>query len=242
MFTIPLYFSIVLEKISLDLFSTRSKRGITHIQDSSNEEKEGDINSEKRKKILPFQDTESDDIIPVSHSKSTRSTILTSSSSTTTSTSTRPTTATPMTTLQALMEEDQLRKQRQNILSNQRTGNQKSTESEENENERYQSWLHPNIVVKILNKRLCNGKYYKAKGVVESITGGGYIGEIRILEIRQENENSTSSKKNEIERIRVDQEELETVIPQVKFIHTFVNLISEQIFLIYTYYDRLEEK
>lgn len=117
------------------------------------------------------------------------------------------------------MVEDQQRKQRQQMLSNQRTTSSQQN-SGEYDNGRYPYWLHPDIIVKILNKRLSNGKYYKSKGVVERITGGGYIGEIRILEIREENENNNV--RNEFERIRVDQEELETVIPQVTSINCFI--------------------
>jgi DNA/RNA-binding protein KIN17 len=70
------------------------------------------------------------------------------------------------------------------------------------------SWLHRQIIVKILNKKLANGRYYKAKGVIEDITGEGFVAIIRLLIESDTGEVSS-------ERIKVDQEELETVIPQV---------------------------
>lgn len=215
------------EKITLGLFSTRTKRNITQVQDTnqdqeeqqehSNEEKQTESNSEKRKKILPFLDEEFDDISPSTHTNTnTTSSFIPSSSSTTTSSA-------PMTALQAIMEEDRQRKLRQQSLSNQKTHSNES-KANENTNARFSYWLHPNIVVKILNKRLANGKYYKAKGVVEKITGGGYIGEIRILELKDDNYESNNST-NQVERIRVDQEELETVIPKVNSIIIIIIII-----------------
>jgi len=60
-------------------------------------------------------------------------------------------------------------------------------------------WLHPNIVVKIMNKKLSDGKYYKEKGTVRKVLDK-YIGEVKL-------ENGTI--------LRLDQNDLETVIPQV---------------------------
>eukprot|EP00667_Euglena_gracilis_P013545 EG_transcript_13983 len=61
-------------------------------------------------------------------------------------------------------------------------------------------WLHPNIVVKVLNKKVGQGKYYRQKGVVLEVVER-YVAKVRMLDTDG--------------LIKVDQEELETVIPQV---------------------------
>ncbi|XP_058760289.1 KIN17-like protein [Vicia villosa] len=61
-------------------------------------------------------------------------------------------------------------------------------------------WLHEGIVVKVMSKVLAEKGYYKQKGVMRKVIDK-YIGEIKMLESKH--------------MLRVDQEELETVIPQV---------------------------
>ena len=58
-------------------------------------------------------------------------------------------------------------------------------------------WLHPNIVVKILNKSVGGGQYYGQKGVVKAVHET-YAGEIRL-------DSGTV--------LKVDQDDLETVLP-----------------------------
>ncbi|CAK8540968.1 unnamed protein product [Lathyrus sativus] len=61
-------------------------------------------------------------------------------------------------------------------------------------------WLHEGIFVKVMNKVLAEKGYYKQKGVVRKVIDK-YVGEIEMLESKHV--------------LKVDQEELETVIPQV---------------------------
>eukprot|EP00249_Psilotum_nudum_P015614 c25428_g1_i1 orf=202-1413(+) len=61
-------------------------------------------------------------------------------------------------------------------------------------------WLCEGIVVKVMSKALEEKGYYKQKGVVAKVVGK-YVGEIKMLESG--------------DVLKVDQEELETVIPQV---------------------------
>ena len=65
---------------------------------------------------------------------------------------------------------------------------------------RLDHWLHRGIVVKVLSKELREHGYYKEKGVVERVVDK-YVGEIRMLQSG--------------DIIRVDQEQLETVLPQL---------------------------
>jgi len=59
-------------------------------------------------------------------------------------------------------------------------------------------WVTPGIVVKVMNKALANGKYYKLKGVVEEVIST-YVAQIKMIESG--------------DILRLDQSQLETVIP-----------------------------
>lgn len=67
--------------------------------------------------------------------------------------------------------------------------------------ERTDYWLQPGIVVKIVNKKLGGGKYFKKKGVVLSVIDR-YVGEVSVLDMSAV--------------LKLDQEDLETVIPKVR--------------------------
>ncbi|XP_019151258.1 PREDICTED: DNA/RNA-binding protein KIN17-like [Ipomoea nil] len=69
-------------------------------------------------------------------------------------------------------------------------------------------WLCEGIIVKVMSKALANKGYYKQKGVVRKLIDK-YVGEIEILENKHV--------------LRVDQEELETVIPQIGGLVRIVN-------------------
>jgi DNA/RNA-binding protein KIN17 len=72
--------------------------------------------------------------------------------------------------------------------------------SQEDSKNRKDYWLHPGIVVKIVNKKLSDGKFYKQKGTVLRVLDD-YVGEVMV---------------NDSEAvIRLDQADLETVIPKV---------------------------
>lgn len=69
-------------------------------------------------------------------------------------------------------------------------------------------WLCEGIVVKVMSKTLADKGYYKQKGVVRKVIDK-YVGEIEILENKHV--------------LRIDQEELETVIPQIGGLVKIVN-------------------
>lgn len=155
--------------------------------------------STKRQKTLPFDDNPDESLSSMTcHPISSTSNTSSNSKS----------------ALQLLMEEEEQRKrlaakksshfQERTIPAPQRPNDNTDVDI------RLPNWLHRQIVVKILNKRLANGRYYKLKGVIEDIVADGYVGVIRILPNNPDIEEMTSS-----ERIKIDQEELETVIPQV---------------------------
>lgn len=69
-------------------------------------------------------------------------------------------------------------------------------------------WLCPGIVVKVMSKALVDKGYYKQKGFVRKVIDK-YCGEIEMLENKHV--------------LRVDQEELETVLPQIGGLVKIVN-------------------
>jgi len=69
-------------------------------------------------------------------------------------------------------------------------------------------WLSEGVVVKVMSKALAEKGYYKQKGVVRKVIDK-YIGEIEMLETKHV--------------LRVDQAELETVIPQIGGLVRIVN-------------------
>jgi DNA/RNA-binding protein KIN17 len=62
-------------------------------------------------------------------------------------------------------------------------------------------WLCENIVVKVLSQSLKDHGYYKKKGVVTKVMDGGFVAEIEMFDGG--------------DVVRVDQEELETVVPGI---------------------------
>lgn len=72
--------------------------------------------------------------------------------------------------------------------------------SQEDSKNRKDYWLHPGIVVKIMNKTLSDGRFYKKKATVLRVLDN-YVGEVRL------NDSETI--------IRLDQADLETVVPKV---------------------------
>ena len=61
-------------------------------------------------------------------------------------------------------------------------------------------WLFPHIIVRVINKKLADGKYYKAKGIVQKVIEK-YGAEIKMIDSG--------------DLLQLDQDDLETVIPPV---------------------------
>ncbi|XP_076763179.1 kin17 DNA and RNA binding protein [Xylocopa sonorina] len=82
------------------------------------------------------------------------------------------------------------------------TEKHKSKLGEDKDNE--ERWLREGLVVKVVTKSL-GDKYYKAKGVVQSVSNQSFVGKVK-LKSPEEVENHV---------IKIDQEYLETVIPAI---------------------------
>jgi DNA/RNA-binding protein KIN17 len=84
----------------------------------------------------------------------------------------------------------------------------KEEEKAKERSNRKDYWLYPGIVVKVMSKSLAEKGYYKQKGVVKKVIDK-YVGEIEMFESKHV--------------LRVDQDELETVIPQIGGLVRIVN-------------------
>ncbi|XP_078180670.1 DNA/RNA-binding protein Kin17, conserved region [Carex rostrata] len=81
-------------------------------------------------------------------------------------------------------------------------------EKKKEKSNRKDYWLCEGIIVKVMSKSLAEKGYYKEKGVVKRVIDK-YVGEIEMLETKH--------------RLRIDQDELETVIPQIGGLVKIVN-------------------
>ncbi|KZV28849.1 hypothetical protein F511_06283 [Dorcoceras hygrometricum] len=84
----------------------------------------------------------------------------------------------------------------------------KEEEKAKERSNRKDYWLFEGIVVKVMSKALADKGYYKQKGVVKKVIDK-YVGEIEMLENKHV--------------LRIDQAELETVIPQIGGLVKIVN-------------------
>ncbi|VEU40679.1 unnamed protein product [Pseudo-nitzschia multistriata] len=69
------------------------------------------------------------------------------------------------------------------------------------------SWLYRDIMVRVVSKRLAGGKYFRKKAVVDTIVGDGFAAEVEVL---GDSEDGVDG-----DILRLDQDDLETVIPKV---------------------------
>jgi DNA/RNA-binding protein KIN17 len=79
---------------------------------------------------------------------------------------------------------------------------------------RREDWLLAGIVVKVINKKLANGKYYKQKGVVQRVEDT-FAGVVKMMTQEQDGGGG--------DLLKLDQEDLETVVPDVGGIVLLVN-------------------
>ena len=84
---------------------------------------------------------------------------------------------------------------------------QKTTnDNDDQTGKRKDYWLYRDIVVRIISKKLSNGDYYKRKAIVDKVIDK-YEAEVEVLE-------SSRKAKDGGDILRIDQDDLETVIPK----------------------------
>eukprot|EP00581_Thalassiosira_minuscula_P012766 CAMPEP_0183715360 /NCGR_PEP_ID=MMETSP0737-20130205/9613_1 /TAXON_ID=385413 /ORGANISM="Thalassiosira miniscula, Strain CCMP1093" /LENGTH=439 /DNA_ID=CAMNT_0025944451 /DNA_START=50 /DNA_END=1372 /DNA_ORIENTATION=+ len=90
--------------------------------------------------------------------------------------------------------------------SNKKHKSNKDNDDHDGTNKRNDYWLHRDTLVRIISKKLANGTYYKRKAVVLKVIHK-YEAEVEVLE--------SSHKANDGgDILRIDQDDLETVIPK----------------------------
>jgi DNA/RNA-binding protein KIN17 len=83
----------------------------------------------------------------------------------------------------------------------------RSTNVDEAKNPR-DYWLYRNIVVRVVSKQLAGGKYFRRKAVVDKVIDK-YVAEVEVLD-------SSPDKRDGGDILRLDQHDLETVIPKME--------------------------
>ncbi|CAM9367098.1 unnamed protein product [Discosporangium mesarthrocarpum] len=99
--------------------------------------------------------------------------------------------------LEALMEEDRRQKAMKELAA---AAAEAEATAKEGRGLRKDYWLCLGIVVKVMNKKVGGGRYYKKKAAVRKVVER-YVAEVKMLDSG--------------DRLRVDQDDLETVIPAV---------------------------
>ncbi|CAM9867424.1 unnamed protein product [Scytosiphon promiscuus] len=102
--------------------------------------------------------------------------------------------------MEVLMEQERAKKKAKEEEEERAEAAEASAKAKASEGARKDYWLRPGIVVKVMNKKVGGGKYYKKKARLRKVVER-YVGEVKMLESG--------------DRLRVDQDDLETVIPAV---------------------------
>jgi DNA/RNA-binding protein KIN17 len=97
--------------------------------------------------------------------------------------------------------------ERSTLKRSQRDNKERGTNDKEDATKRNDYWLYRNILVRVISKRLANGKYFKRKGIVDRVMDDKYSAEVEILD-------SGPDVRDGGDMLRLDQEDLETVIPK----------------------------
>ena len=99
----------------------------------------------------------------------------------------------------------------------------KSSSSEEkqdkqsNSNAHAHAWLYRDIIVRIVAKNMEGGKYFRKKAIVDKVLDDTYTAEVEILNDNGNNNgNGNSNGGGGGDILRLDQNDLETVIPKMK--------------------------
>jgi hypothetical protein len=81
-----------------------------------------------------------------------------------------------------------------------------SSKRPKHDDDRKDYWLHRNIIVRVVSKKLADGKYFKRKAIVDRMIDK-YTAEVEVLD-------SDPDTRDGGDILRLDQDDLETVIPK----------------------------
>ncbi len=83
----------------------------------------------------------------------------------------------------------------------------KAKKPKHSNNERKENWVCSDILVRIISKNLAGGKYFKRKGVIDRVLDDKFTCEVEILD-------SGPDERDGGDVLRLDQDDLETVVPK----------------------------
>ena len=114
----------------------------------------------------------------------------------------------PTPSLPILMKEDQAPATRKRSQIDEISHEKKRKAQNESDTYKSSNWLRRDILVRIMSKNLANGKYFKRKAVVERVLHDKFTAEVEVLD-------SGPNQNDGGDLLRLDQDDLETVIPKV---------------------------
>ena len=84
----------------------------------------------------------------------------------------------------------------------------KKKQRHDDSDSRKEHWLRRDILVRIISKKLAGGKYFKRKAVVDRVLDDKFTAEVEVLD-------SGPDERDGGDVLRLDQDDLETVVPKV---------------------------
>ena len=102
------------------------------------------------------------------------------------------------------------RKEDESLISRKRPRNDEvgTRKKRESEDSRKPHWLRRDILVRIISRKLASGKYFKRKAVVDRVLDDKFTAEVEVLD-------SGPNDRDGGDVLRLDQDDLETVVPKV---------------------------
>lgn len=78
-------------------------------------------------------------------------------------------------------------------------------------------WLYRDIIVRIISKKLEKGKYFRSKAIIDRVLDDHcYTAEVEVLLSGDNNNNTNKNDRIDGDILRLDQNDLETVVPKLK--------------------------
>jgi DNA/RNA-binding protein KIN17 len=114
----------------------------------------------------------------------------------------------PMIVPSPLKEEKQRKSgKRSNDEKNKEVRIEQKKQRRDHDDTRKEYWLRRDILVRIISKKLAGGKYFKRKAVVDRVLDDKFTAEVEVLD-------SEPDKRDGGDILRLDQDDLETVVPK----------------------------
>ena len=102
---------------------------------------------------------------------------------------------------------DEAGRKRPSFSEDQVSNKKKSRKDTDSHDLRKENWICPDILVRIVSRKLADGKYFKRKGVIERVLDDKFTAEIEVLD-------SGPDARDGGDILLLDQDDLETVVPK----------------------------